>query len=129
MVKMSFNNSPPLKASFGADGNINAKFGKTNEIVTSDHNKLNNRDLSDQHPMEAISGLIEKLDEIKDKSFVFTKRSAEDIWEIRHDLNKMPSVIVQDSAGNTVMGEIEYIDENNVRLIFNGAFSGKAYLN
>lgn len=120
MVKISFNNSP---------GNINAEFGRTNEIVTSDHNKLNNRDLSDQHPMEAISGLIEKLDEIKDKSFVFTKRSAEDIWEIRHDLNKMPSVIVQDSAGNTVMGEIEYIDENNVRLIFNGAFSGKAYLN
>lgn len=121
MANMSCGSPPSFR--------IKAEFGKVNEVMSSDHNKLTNRELTDQHPIEAITGLMEKLEEIKDKSFVFNQKTASNVWEIKHDLHKMPSVVVKDSADNTVVGEIEYIDTDNLRLVFNGAFSGKAYLN
>lgn len=64
-----------------------------------------------------------------DKSFVFTQAVASDVWLIKHNLNKCPSVSVVDTGGNIVYGDVEYIDENNVRCRFMSAFSGKAYLN
>jgi hypothetical protein len=50
-------------------------------------------------------------------------------WLIAHGLGKYPSVTVIDSAGDQVMGRIEYVDANTVRLVFSAAFSGTAYLN
>lgn len=108
---------------------IDAQMGIVTEIMTSDHNKLMNRNLSDQHSIEAISGLEEALAANKDKNYVHIQRAAAKVWYIQHNLNKMPSVVVQDSAGNTVIGEINYESENVVVLKFNGSFSGKAYLN
>lgn len=64
-----------------------------------------------------------------DKEFVFTQAVASDVWRIQHNLNKCPSVSIVDSGGNVVYGDIEYVDENNVRCKFTSAFSGKAYLN
>lgn len=51
------------------------------------------------------------------------------IWMIQHNLGKYPSIIVKDSAGTTVEGDVEYLDLNTVRIIFSGAFSGVAYFN
>jgi hypothetical protein len=51
------------------------------------------------------------------------------VWEIQHNLNKNPSVIVIDSAGSTMEGTIEYMDENNLQILFRAQFGGKAYLN
>ena len=62
-------------------------------------------------------------------NFVFEQAIAKDTWIIEHNLNKYPSVTVVDSANNVVIGSIEYIDENNIIINFNGAFKGKAYLN
>lgn len=59
----------------------------------------------------------------------FTQGSAAEVWEINHNLQKFPSVFVEDSANETVVGKVEYIDENNLKLIFSAAFSGIAYLN
>ena len=38
-------------------------------------------------------------------------------------------VVGVDSANTTVVGEVEYITTNELRVSFNAAFSGKAYLN
>lgn len=38
-----------------------AEFDGLNMVTTSDHNKLNNRDLPDQHPITAIAGLEQEL--------------------------------------------------------------------
>lgn len=65
----------------------------------------------------------------QDKSYIHTQPSASAEWFINHGLNKMPSVTVKDSAGNTVIGDIEYIDSDNLKIKFSGAFSGRAYLN
>lgn len=64
-----------------------------------------------------------------DKTFVYTQSSAAQKWSIEHRLNKYPSVTVVDSGNNVVVGEVTYVDENNVRINFDSAFSGKAYLN
>jgi hypothetical protein len=64
-----------------------------------------------------------------DAHFEHTQLDPEAIWEITHNLNKKPSITVVDSSDAMVVGEIEYINNNTVRLIFVGAFSGKAYFN
>ena len=64
-----------------------------------------------------------------DKYYVYTQSTSSDTWEITHNLNKNPSISVVDSAGSLVVGNYEYVNADKVILHFNGAFSGKAYLN
>lgn len=52
-----------------------------------------------------------------------------DIWNVNHNLGKFPSVTIVDSEGAMVIGDILYIDENNLQISFSSAFSGKAYFN
>jgi hypothetical protein len=51
------------------------------------------------------------------------------VWSINHNLNKFPSIMVTDSGNNVIVGDIQYVDSNNVIVSFTGSFSGKAYLN
>ena len=102
-------------------------MGQVNAVST-DYNKLNHKPsingvtlIGDKTSVELGLG--------EDKHFTFTQNVARNVWEIKHDLNKYPSVTIVDSAENVVIGDVTYIDENNVRLTFSGAFSGKAYLN
>lgn len=64
-----------------------------------------------------------------DKSFEFTQATAASIWNIKHNMNKYPSVSIVDSGGNIIYGDVEYIDLNNCVCHFSAPFSGKAYLN
>ncbi len=64
-----------------------------------------------------------------DKSFEFTQNTPAKVWVIQHNLYKRPSVTVVDSGENEIIGDVEYIDLNTVKLTFEYAFSGKAYLN
>ena len=73
----------------------------------------------------SVAGLVAG----SDKHFIFTQSIPESIWEITHNLGKKPSVTVVDSGDSVVVGEVEYINLNSVRLTFAGAFSGKAYFN
>lgn len=62
-------------------------------------------------------------------TFVFTQAVPSVTWNIQHDLKKFPSITVIDTADTVVIGEYEYIDNDNVTLTFSAGFSGKAYLN
>jgi hypothetical protein len=64
-----------------------------------------------------------------DLHFTYTQSPASAVWNITHNLGKNPSVSVVDSAGSLVVGEVSYIDNNNLTITFISAFSGKAYLN
>lgn len=64
-----------------------------------------------------------------DLHYVFTQGSPSVKWTITHNLNKFPSVFVQDSANDEVEGDVEYVNINQVVITFSAAFSGKAYLN
>lgn len=65
----------------------------------------------------------------EDKTYVYSQVTATKTWDIEHNLNKYPSVTIVDSGNNIVVGDVNYIDKNNVRVNFNAAFSGNAYLN
>lgn len=62
-------------------------------------------------------------------SYVHTQNTPDSIWVITHNLGQFPSVTVVDSGENVVIGDIEYTSSNELKLKFNGSFSGKAYLN
>lgn len=62
-------------------------------------------------------------------TYVHNQLSTSNEWIIQHNLLKFPSITVVDSAGSVVIGDITYTSENEIRLNFQGAFSGKAYLN
>ena len=64
-----------------------------------------------------------------DKTHVHTQAEPAAEWTVHHNLSKKPSITVVDSADTVVIGEVEYIDTNTVRLKFIGAFAGRAYCN
>lgn len=93
------------------------------------HDDLTGRDLPNQHPISAITGLQEALVEVSDKTFVFEQGIASDTWIINHNLGKYPSVSLVDSAGTQFDADVEYNDENTCTVRMNGATTGKAFLN
>lgn len=66
---------------------------------------------------------------IGDRTFHYTQSTSSDTWLVTHNLGKYPSVTIQDSAGSTVEGEIQYIDLNNLKINFSAPFGGFADLN
>lgn len=50
------------------------------------------------------------------------------VWDIAHNLNGFPNVTVVDTAGTVFISGVEYIDENNLRIVNSAPFSGKVYL-
>tara|TARA_R110002049_G_scaffold281767_2_gene461421 strand:- start:2300 stop:2641 length:342 start_codon:yes stop_codon:yes gene_type:complete len=50
-------------------------------------------------------------------------------WTVVHNLEKHPSATVVDTGGTVVAGEITYVSNNEIEILFQAAFSGKAYLN
>lgn len=77
-----------------------------------------------------VSSLQDGLRSIKsDVTYVHTQSIPAAIWNINHNLDKFPAVAVEDSGGSWVIGNVDYIDSNNITLTFVGAFGGKAYLN
>lgn len=54
---------------------------------------------------------------------------ASTLWTINHNLNKMPSITVFDSAGREVEGNVTHVTLNQATVEFAVPFSGKAYCN
>lgn len=53
------------------------------------------------------------------KSYYHTQSSANNTWEINHNLWFNPNVYVYDSSWDVVIWwKVEFIDENNIRIIF-----------
>jgi len=69
------------------------------------------------------------LSENKDKNYVHNQVVASNTWSVSHNLNKYPSVTIVDSGENVVIGDVQYIDLNNIKITFTSTFSGKAYFN
>ena len=66
---------------------------------------------------------------ILENSFDFTQGVPSVLWTIKHDLNKFPSVTVVNESKEVMIGNIKYIDKDNITITFSAAFSGYAYLN
>ena len=62
------------------------------------------------------------------RRYVFNQASPASVWNITHPLKGKPSVTIVDSAGTAVIGEVQYISETQISVIFTAAFSGQALL-
>ena len=131
------------------EANINVKLDAAQPIVVN---------IEDAHKIDVVIGDAAKMDvqkavnyiesgkaeleplvlraevaadkaELYASTFVFEQGVASDTWEIEHNLGKKPSVTIVDSANNVITPEVEYVDDNNVVVLRNGATTGYAYLN
>lgn len=66
-----------------------------------------------------------------DKNFVAVLDGTASSYLVTHNLNKFPAVsIVDNQVGeNAVNASVVYVNRNQVRLIFNGDFTGQAFFN
>lgn len=100
-------------------------------IVNATSNNYN--DLANKPSINGVTLIGDKTsEELKitgDKTYIHTQALAASVWEVEHNLDKYPSVTVVDSGNSVVIGEVVYIDSNNIRITFTSAFSGKAYFN
>lgn len=64
-----------------------------------------------------------------DKHYTHDQGVSSNEWTINHNLGKYVSVTAVDTAKTVVVGMVDYIDTNNIKITFNAAFSGEAYLN
>ena len=64
-----------------------------------------------------------------DKHFTFTQAIASTTWNVAHNLGKKPSIVIVDTVENELEGEVRHTDLNNLVIMFNAPFSGKAYCN
>ena len=62
-------------------------------------------------------------------TYVHNQNVPASYWNIVHNLASYPSVSVIDSAGNLVIGELNYVSNNRLTITFSGSFSGQAFLN
>jgi hypothetical protein len=60
--------------------------------------------------------------------YVHNQDTSSNTWNISHNLDYYPNVEIVDSAGNVVIGDIQYIDLNNIIINFTDPFAGKAFL-
>lgn len=155
-VNFTLENEEPVNAEFQVQPDVTFTADISTETSTRRHEELINRDLPDQHPIGAITGLREALDEsdakiqtekeeriaadadlqeqidnidVTDDTFVYEQGIASDVWVITHNLNKYPSITLVDSAGTVFKAKEEYNSANQVTVYLNGATTGKAYLN
>jgi len=64
-----------------------------------------------------------------DAHYVHAQNENSETWTVEHNLNKYPSVMVIDSGNNVIYTEVQYLSINTLEIRFNGATSGKAYMN
>jgi hypothetical protein len=80
--------------------------------------------------LEALQEQVEEeVSEEGDKHFKFEQGVPASTWVVQHNLGKKPSVMVVDSGDNEVEGCTNYIDDDNLEIVFSAPFSGTAYLN
>ncbi len=61
-------------------------------------------------------------------SYVHTQTNAATVWDITHNLNMSPNVRTEDLTGQDIEGTVEIINNNQIKIYFSQAVSGKAYL-
>lgn len=119
---------------FVPNGNMSAGFiivpGKTDDtpVETGDYNNLINLPSINDIELKGNKTAAD-LGIVSDKTFIYTQAVASTVWTINHGLGKYPSVTVVDSGGNIIIGELEYVDANNLKIIFTSVIGGTAYLN
>lgn len=70
-----------------------------------------------------------ELEVTVEKSYIHTQSAIANQWIVNHNLDKYPSVATVNTLGEPIEGIPQYIDTNNLRILFSPAVAGVAYLN
>ena len=105
------------------EGPLNVDEEARGAVVVKDYNALDNKPSINGVTLEGNTIIAE------DKTYLHEQSVPSKEWNVQHNLGKYPAVTVVDSAGTEVVGSVEHIDHNTVKLTFSGAFSGKAFFN
>jgi hypothetical protein len=77
-----------------------------------------------------LDTLEKRMDGFKSDAFhKHMQNTASNEWHIVHNLRKYPSVTVEDSGGTIIEGDVVYMNENALRIVFSLAFCGWCYCN
>ena len=109
------------------DDSFDITFGETQAIENPNSVLYIPQELTEEQKAQARANI--GVSDVQDKTFVYEQSSASMVWNIQHNLNKFPSVSIVDSAGSSVIGEINYESIDSLVLSFTAPFSGYAYLN
>jgi hypothetical protein len=71
---------------------------------------------------------IDELASIKASFFEYEQQAPSATWVVTHNLGRLPSVTIIDSGDNIVIGDVIFLNNNQVEISFTGSFAGKAYL-
>ncbi len=82
-------------------------------VATDDHNKLFNRDLANQHPIESITGLSEELSDLKEKVEDLSLKPAVQSY---NDLTDKPSINDVELVGNKTHTELKVSPIDDIEL-------------
>lgn len=64
-----------------------------------------------------------------DKHYIHVQVTSASSWVVNHNLAKVPAVIVIDSAGSVVEGDVVHNSINQLVLSFSSPFAGEAFCN
>ena len=79
---------------------------------------------------EAIDMMAENFNEyVQDKYYEHYQTEPSTDWDVKHNLEKKPSVFIEDRNGSDIDGDIEHIDDNELIIHFSVPVSGIAYCN
>lgn len=103
----------------------------TVEYVNDAFDEANNATSIDFAPTSEITStnIQDAIEEVRSRSrFEFIQGSASSTWNITHNMRFFPNVSIVDTALSKVIGEVEYLTENSLRVTFSQSFAGRAYL-
>ena len=99
-----------------------APLDSGDEIIISDSQSNDPRFKTKTTNLKAIGSF-------SSDTFDFTQGVPSTTWIIQHDLDKFPSVTVVNESKEVMIGNILYVDKDNITITFSAPFSGYAYLN
>lgn len=99
-----------------SDNNFNSNFGTSGSDKIEEHNKLKNRDLPDQHPIKSITGLEQKLEELKNNSLTGNYAGA--------DYPGGPALLAEKLLHTLTIGEYNFNGTEDILIpTYNGDFN------
>lgn len=103
----------------GVDGIVGGGNLGDNVILRLDWNTVASK--------EYVQQIVSSVE--TDKHYTQEVRIASNKWEVEHNLGKHPSVTVINDFQREVIGDIEYVDLNNIVIHFSASFSGTVICN
>lgn len=112
-TQAEYNPKPDMK---GVD--YETPYNPNPPILINDHNKLFNRDIPKQHPIDAIDGLRESLDKKANANSVYTKDDADNKFATKTELEterqeRINDVTDLNNRVDSVVGKLTYLPPYN----------------